>query len=201
MDEEFPPRDLPAEIDLGRHRDLQGRMLGQWIRRGFLALLFVYSASAATADTNLLGLGNCLCGSNLVILARIAAVLDSPNPACHLLQVDILVVLKGDCGDLTTITVSVDVNVVGLLSLNVGAKVILSGNVDIDLVLNINLDLGFLLCPKNQAKRQALLVNVKVTLGNLLGGLLCSLPFCYDCLLRNVEYGKLSATEIAALAN
>jgi hypothetical protein len=44
--EDVPPRDLPAEIDLGRHRDFQGRMLGQWLRRGFLALLVVFLVAA-----------------------------------------------------------------------------------------------------------------------------------------------------------
>jgi hypothetical protein len=44
--EQPPPRDLPAEIDLGRHRDFQGRAAGQWIRRGFLALLFVVLVAA-----------------------------------------------------------------------------------------------------------------------------------------------------------
>lgn len=41
-----PPRDLPAEIDLGRHRDFEGRRTGQWIRRGFLTLLFVFIVAA-----------------------------------------------------------------------------------------------------------------------------------------------------------
>jgi hypothetical protein len=41
-----PPTDLPAEIDLGRHRDFEGRGLGQWIRRGFLALLVVFLVAA-----------------------------------------------------------------------------------------------------------------------------------------------------------
>jgi hypothetical protein len=40
------PRDLPAEIDLGRHRDFQGRMPGQWLRRGFLVLLVVFLVAA-----------------------------------------------------------------------------------------------------------------------------------------------------------
>ncbi len=44
--DEIPPQDLPAEIDLGRHRDLQGRMPGQWVRRGFLALLFLFIVAA-----------------------------------------------------------------------------------------------------------------------------------------------------------
>ena len=39
---EVPPSDLPAEIDLGRHRDLEGRRLGQWLRRGFLTLLLLF---------------------------------------------------------------------------------------------------------------------------------------------------------------
>lgn len=43
---EVPPRDLPAEIDLGRHRDFQGRHLGQWLRRGFLTLLLVFIIAA-----------------------------------------------------------------------------------------------------------------------------------------------------------
>lgn len=46
MNEDPPPRDLPAEIDLGRHRDFVGRRTGQWIRRGFLALLFVFIVAA-----------------------------------------------------------------------------------------------------------------------------------------------------------
>jgi hypothetical protein len=45
-DGDVPPRDLPAEIDLGRHRDFQGRLTGQWIRRGFLALLLVFVLAA-----------------------------------------------------------------------------------------------------------------------------------------------------------
>jgi hypothetical protein len=38
--------DLPAEIDLDRHRDLKGRMLGQWLRRGFLTLLLLLLIAA-----------------------------------------------------------------------------------------------------------------------------------------------------------
>jgi hypothetical protein len=38
--------DLPAGIDLGRHRDFEGRELGQWLRRGFLALLVVFVVAA-----------------------------------------------------------------------------------------------------------------------------------------------------------
>jgi len=37
---------LPAEIDLRRHRDSEGRNLGQWLRRGFLALLVLFLAAA-----------------------------------------------------------------------------------------------------------------------------------------------------------
>jgi hypothetical protein len=43
---DVPPRDLPAEIDLGRHRDFQGRLTGQWIRRGFLSLLLIFVIAA-----------------------------------------------------------------------------------------------------------------------------------------------------------
>jgi hypothetical protein len=43
---EVPPTDLPAEIDLGRHRDFVGRRTGQWLRRGFLALLFAFVLAA-----------------------------------------------------------------------------------------------------------------------------------------------------------
>jgi hypothetical protein len=46
MNEKVPPRDLPAEIDLGRHRDFEGRQLGQWVRRGFLTLLFLFLVAA-----------------------------------------------------------------------------------------------------------------------------------------------------------
>jgi hypothetical protein len=38
--------DLPAEIDLDRHRDFKGRMLGQWLRRGFLGLLLIFLIAA-----------------------------------------------------------------------------------------------------------------------------------------------------------
>jgi hypothetical protein len=38
--------DLPAEIDLDRHRDFKGRGTGQWIRRGFLTLLFLFIVAA-----------------------------------------------------------------------------------------------------------------------------------------------------------
>lgn len=38
--------DLPAEIDLERHRDFQGRMAGQWFRRGFLTLLLLFLIAA-----------------------------------------------------------------------------------------------------------------------------------------------------------
>lgn len=41
-----PNRGLPAEIDLGRHRDYEGRMAGQWLRRGFLTLLFLFVVAA-----------------------------------------------------------------------------------------------------------------------------------------------------------
>jgi hypothetical protein len=37
---------LPEGIDLPRHRDLEGRDLGQWLRRGFLALLLVFVVAA-----------------------------------------------------------------------------------------------------------------------------------------------------------
>jgi hypothetical protein len=43
---DVPPQDLPAEIDLGRHRDFEGRHLGQWLRRGFLALLLAFVVAA-----------------------------------------------------------------------------------------------------------------------------------------------------------
>lgn len=46
MNEEPPPRDLPAEIDLGRHRDFEGRRVGQWVRRGFLVLLLALVVAA-----------------------------------------------------------------------------------------------------------------------------------------------------------
>jgi hypothetical protein len=38
--------DLPAGIDLGRHRDFEGRRLGQWLRRGFLLLLVAFVVAA-----------------------------------------------------------------------------------------------------------------------------------------------------------
>jgi hypothetical protein len=38
--------DLPDEIDLGRHRDFAGRGGGQWLRRGFMALLAVFVLAA-----------------------------------------------------------------------------------------------------------------------------------------------------------
>ncbi len=38
--------DLPAEIDLDRHRDFAGRRAGQWFRRGFLTLLFAFLIAA-----------------------------------------------------------------------------------------------------------------------------------------------------------
>jgi hypothetical protein len=41
-----PPRGLPAEIDLGRHRDFEERSDGRWIRRGFLTLLAVFLLAA-----------------------------------------------------------------------------------------------------------------------------------------------------------
>ena len=37
---------LPAEIDLGRHRDFEGRGAGQWLRRGFLTLLVLVLVAA-----------------------------------------------------------------------------------------------------------------------------------------------------------
>jgi hypothetical protein len=40
------PERLPAEIDLRRHRDFEGRMGGQWLRRGFLTLLVLFLAAA-----------------------------------------------------------------------------------------------------------------------------------------------------------
>jgi hypothetical protein len=46
MNEAPPPRDLPAEIDLGRHRDFTGRRTGQWLRHGFLALLILFVIAA-----------------------------------------------------------------------------------------------------------------------------------------------------------
>jgi hypothetical protein len=44
--QEVPPKDLPAEIDLGRHRDFEGRRSGQWLRRGFLTLLLLFILAA-----------------------------------------------------------------------------------------------------------------------------------------------------------
>jgi hypothetical protein len=38
--------DLPAEIDLRRHRDFEGRGGGQWLRRGFLAILLIFILAA-----------------------------------------------------------------------------------------------------------------------------------------------------------
>ncbi|HEY1855204.1 MAG TPA: hypothetical protein VGG40_11500 [Solirubrobacterales bacterium] len=38
--------DLPAEIDLSRHRDFEGRHGGQWMRRAFVALLFIFILAA-----------------------------------------------------------------------------------------------------------------------------------------------------------
>lgn len=38
--------DLPAGIDLARHRDFEGRGVGQWLRRGFLALLLAFVIAA-----------------------------------------------------------------------------------------------------------------------------------------------------------
>jgi hypothetical protein len=38
--------DLPDEIDLGRHRDFQGRTAGQWLRRGFLTLISLFLIAA-----------------------------------------------------------------------------------------------------------------------------------------------------------
>ncbi len=38
--------DLPAEIDLDRHRDFDGRRAGQWLRRGFITLLFLFVLAA-----------------------------------------------------------------------------------------------------------------------------------------------------------
>lgn len=44
--ENVPPTDLPAEIDLGRHRDFEGRLEAKWLRRGFLMLLTVFVIAA-----------------------------------------------------------------------------------------------------------------------------------------------------------
>lgn len=41
-----PPTDLPAEIDLGRHRDFEGRLEAKWLRRAFLTLLLVFVLAA-----------------------------------------------------------------------------------------------------------------------------------------------------------
>lgn len=38
--------DLPAEIDLDRHRDFKGRMPGQWLRRAFVSLLSLLLVAA-----------------------------------------------------------------------------------------------------------------------------------------------------------
>lgn len=38
--------DLPQGIDLPRHRDFEGKRLGQWLRHGFLLLLVVFVAAA-----------------------------------------------------------------------------------------------------------------------------------------------------------
>ncbi|MGE0503981.1 MAG: hypothetical protein AB7P38_01075 [Solirubrobacterales bacterium] len=48
---------LPDGIDLPRHRDFEGRELGQWLRRGFLLLLLVLVVAAllnvfGQADSN-----------------------------------------------------------------------------------------------------------------------------------------------------
>lgn len=40
------PEGLPAEIDLRRHRDFEGRAGGQWLRRAFVALLVLFLAAA-----------------------------------------------------------------------------------------------------------------------------------------------------------
>ncbi|HTT95618.1 MAG TPA: hypothetical protein VMF55_13170 [Solirubrobacterales bacterium] len=42
----IPPHDLPAEIDLGRHRDFEGRLEAKWLRRGFLVVLLVFILAA-----------------------------------------------------------------------------------------------------------------------------------------------------------
>lgn len=44
--EQVPPTDLPAEIDLGRHRDFEGRLEARWLRRGFLTLLLIFIIAA-----------------------------------------------------------------------------------------------------------------------------------------------------------
>ena len=38
--------DLPQGIDLPRHRDFEGKRVGQWLRHGFLLLLTVFVAAA-----------------------------------------------------------------------------------------------------------------------------------------------------------
>jgi hypothetical protein len=38
--------DLPSGIDLSRHRDFEGKRLGQWLRHGFLLLLTVFVVAA-----------------------------------------------------------------------------------------------------------------------------------------------------------
>jgi hypothetical protein len=38
--------DLPQGIDLSRHRDFEGKRLGQWLRHGFLLLLTVFVVAA-----------------------------------------------------------------------------------------------------------------------------------------------------------
>lgn len=38
--------DLPQGIDLSRHRDFEGKALGQWLRHGFLLLLTVFVLAA-----------------------------------------------------------------------------------------------------------------------------------------------------------
>lgn len=38
--------DLPSGIDLARHRDFEGRNLGQWLRHGFLILLTAFVIAA-----------------------------------------------------------------------------------------------------------------------------------------------------------
>lgn len=43
---EAAPAGLPAEIDLGRHRDYEGRISGQGIRRGFVTLLCLFCVAA-----------------------------------------------------------------------------------------------------------------------------------------------------------
>jgi hypothetical protein len=38
--------DLPQGIDLSRHRDFEGKALGQWLRHGFLLLLTIFVVAA-----------------------------------------------------------------------------------------------------------------------------------------------------------